>query len=205
MPKLKAFTTTAGFFDLAVAAPSMKAALEAWGAGSNLFHQGFAKESRDFDVVTATMAQPGVVLRRQVGTNGQFTRDATVSDSFVGRDNPPKRKTTPAPPKSADRKTDRKAALAYAKQAERRERQKRQEEVAQQKERERREKAIAAAESSLQQAEEAHDQAVKDIEKAQVALDRKAADEKARWERQKEKLQDALREARTPRHLRLIS
>ncbi len=32
----------AGFFDLAVAAPSMKAALEAWGADSNLFHQGAA-------------------------------------------------------------------------------------------------------------------------------------------------------------------
>jgi hypothetical protein len=29
-----------GFFDLAIAAPSMKAALEEWGANSNLFHQG---------------------------------------------------------------------------------------------------------------------------------------------------------------------
>jgi hypothetical protein len=32
-----------GFYDLAIAAPSMNAALEAWGASSNLFHQGFAK------------------------------------------------------------------------------------------------------------------------------------------------------------------
>ena len=31
--KLKTFTTSIGFFDLAIAAPSMKAALEAWGAG----------------------------------------------------------------------------------------------------------------------------------------------------------------------------
>ena len=38
--KLKTFETSLGFFDLAIAAPSMKAALEAWGADSNLFHQG---------------------------------------------------------------------------------------------------------------------------------------------------------------------
>jgi hypothetical protein len=46
MPKkLKVYQTSQGFFDLAVAAPSMKAALEAWGTSRNLFHQGFAKES----------------------------------------------------------------------------------------------------------------------------------------------------------------
>jgi colicin import membrane protein len=36
--KLKTYQTSLGFYDLAIAAPSMKAALEAWGAGSNLFH-----------------------------------------------------------------------------------------------------------------------------------------------------------------------
>jgi hypothetical protein len=41
----KSYLTSLGFFDLAVAAPSMKAALEAWGAGSNLFHQGKETES----------------------------------------------------------------------------------------------------------------------------------------------------------------
>ena len=53
--KLKTYTTSAGFFDLAVAAPSMKAALEAWGSKNNLFHHGFAKESEDPAVVAATM------------------------------------------------------------------------------------------------------------------------------------------------------
>ena len=43
--KLKTYQTSLGFFDLAIAAPSMKAALKAWGADSNLFHQGAAKES----------------------------------------------------------------------------------------------------------------------------------------------------------------
>ena len=65
--KLKTYETSLGFFDLAIAAPSMKAALEAWGADSNLFHQGAAKQSEDPDVVAATMAKPGVVLKASCG------------------------------------------------------------------------------------------------------------------------------------------
>ena len=53
--KLKTYQTSLGFFDLAAAAPSMKAALEAWGADSNLFHRGAAKQSEDPDVIAATM------------------------------------------------------------------------------------------------------------------------------------------------------
>ena len=69
--KLKTFQTSLGFYDLAIAAPSMKAALEAWGAGSNLFHQGVAKETDDPDVVAATMSKPGVVLKRgRTGVSG---------------------------------------------------------------------------------------------------------------------------------------
>ena len=74
--KLKTFTTSGGFFDLAVAAPSMKAALEAWGAESNLFHQGFAKQTEDEEIIAATMAKPGLVLRRPVGTNAAFSEHA---------------------------------------------------------------------------------------------------------------------------------
>jgi hypothetical protein len=68
--KLKTYQTSLGFFDLAVAAPSMKAALEAWGADSNLFHQGAARQSEDPHIVAATMAAPGVVLKRPVGSSG---------------------------------------------------------------------------------------------------------------------------------------
>jgi len=72
--KLKTYQTSLGFFDLAIAAPSMKAALEAWGADSNLFHQSAAKESHDPDIIAATMAKPGVVLRRPVGFRPTFQR-----------------------------------------------------------------------------------------------------------------------------------
>src|SRR6185369_14527932 len=76
--KLKTYQTSLGFFDQAIAAPSMKAALEAWGADSNLFHQGAARESDDPEVIAATMAKPGVVLRRPVGSNGPFGEHADL-------------------------------------------------------------------------------------------------------------------------------
>jgi hypothetical protein len=76
--KLKTYQTSLGFFDLAIAAPSMKAALEAWGADSNLFHQGAAKESDDPDVIAAAMKKPGVVLRRPVGSDGSFGEHAEL-------------------------------------------------------------------------------------------------------------------------------
>ena len=76
--KLKTYQTSLGFFDLAIAAPSMKAALEAWGADSNLFHRGAAKESDDPDVIAAAMAKPGVVLRRPVGSDGSFGEHAEL-------------------------------------------------------------------------------------------------------------------------------
>src|SRR5579871_5493653 len=75
---LKTFQTSLGFYDLAIAAPSMKAALEAWGAGSNLFHQGVAKETDDPDVVSATMSKPGVVLKRPAGSSGRFAENSDL-------------------------------------------------------------------------------------------------------------------------------
>jgi hypothetical protein len=46
MPRrLKTYQTSIGFFDLAIAAPSMKAAAEAWGSDTDVFKKGFAKES----------------------------------------------------------------------------------------------------------------------------------------------------------------
>src|ERR1700687_132998 len=82
--KLKTYETSLGFFDLAIAAPSMKAALEAWGADSNLFHQGAAKESDDPDVVAATMAKPGVILKLPLGSNGPFKEHAEPPTNLGG-------------------------------------------------------------------------------------------------------------------------
>jgi colicin import membrane protein len=79
MPKkLKSYVTSVGFFDLAIAAPSMKSALAAWGAQSNLFHQGIAKQSDDPEVIAATMAHPGIVLKRPVGSDRLFREHAEL-------------------------------------------------------------------------------------------------------------------------------
>ena len=101
--KLKTYQTSLGFFDLAIAAPSMKAALEAWGADSNLFHQGAAKESDDPDVIAATMEKPGVVLRRAVGSDGAFGEHAELPTNLGGGERPTK--ALPASRKAIDRRS----------------------------------------------------------------------------------------------------
>src|SRR5258705_9517270 len=88
--KLKTYQTSLGFFDQAVAAPSMKAALEAWGSDSNLFHQGAAKESDDPDVVAASMKKPGGILRRPVGSSGSFAEHAELPTDIAGGGTPTK-------------------------------------------------------------------------------------------------------------------
>src|ERR1700684_573881 len=154
--KLKTYQTSLGFLEHAIAAPSMKAALEAWGADSNLFHQGAAKESHDPDVIAATMAKPGVVLKRPVGSDGPFKEHAELprdiagdggakkTDRKVGSDGPQKHAK-----KTVDEAADRKASLAVEKERERRERERAKEEAAQRKERERRQEAVGRAQAAF--------------------------------------------------------
>jgi hypothetical protein len=124
--KLKAYQTSLGFFDLAIAAPSMKSALEAWGADSNLFHQGAAKKSDDPDVIAAAMKKPGVVLRRPVGSDGSFSEHAELPTDLGGggptkaarKSKDPKAKKPSSRP--VDKAAERKAALAFEKEQKRR-------------------------------------------------------------------------------------
>ncbi len=60
--KLKVFRTPIGFHDAYVAAPSQKAALEAWGADGNLFAQGIAEQVTDPELMEEPLASPGKVL-----------------------------------------------------------------------------------------------------------------------------------------------
>jgi hypothetical protein len=132
--KLRTYQTSLGFFEQAIAAPSMKAALEAWGADSNLFHQGAAKESTDPDVIAATMKKPGVVLKRPVGSDGPFGEHAELPKDLGLRE---RKKAAPKPSgrkakKSSnlpDEAADRKAAQGYERERQRRERQEAKEEA----------------------------------------------------------------------------
>lgn len=74
MPRpLKVFGTHIGFHDLIVAAPSMKAAAQAWHASPRIFAQGFARRVNDPQAVRAALAAPGMVLSKPHGEDGPYT------------------------------------------------------------------------------------------------------------------------------------
>lgn len=201
--KLKTYQTSLGFFDLAIAAPSMKAALEAWGADSNLFHQGAAKESDDPSVVAATMKKPGVVLRRPVGSDGSFSEHAELPTNLGDGKRPTKAARKSKGPKAkrpssrpVDEAAERKAALAYEREQKRRDVERAREEAARQKERERRQQAVDKAQAALDKAEQNHAKRSAAIQAEVEALQKRSQTEEARWDKEKERLQGALRRAR---------
>jgi hypothetical protein len=71
MPKLKVFCTTSGFHDQIVAAPSRPAALKAWGAKTDLFSMGVAKQVTDPKLVKKALAKPGEVIRLNRSGGGE--------------------------------------------------------------------------------------------------------------------------------------
>ena len=66
--KLKVFRTPIGFHDAYVAAPSQKAALEAWGAEGNLFAQGIAEQVTDPKLMEEALERPGEIIRKVRGS-----------------------------------------------------------------------------------------------------------------------------------------
>jgi hypothetical protein len=199
--KLKVFQTSLGFFDQAIAVPSMKAALEAWGADSNLFHQGAAKESTDPDVVVAAMAKPGVVLKRPVGSDVPFKEHAELpTDLGDGHANgrPRKRpaKLKKQPAGKTDHKAARKAALEYVKEEKQRKLERQRAEAAREKEGQRRQQAVDKAQAALDEAKSAHAEKSAAIDAEREALEKRSQAEDVRWENHKRKLEAALRRAR---------
>lgn len=79
--KLKTFKTSIGFYDLAIAASSMKAATEAWGTDPDIFRKGHAVQTDDPTIVKATTSAPGVVFRRPVGSDGKFVENAALPEA----------------------------------------------------------------------------------------------------------------------------
>lgn len=69
--KLKVFRTPIGFHDAFVAAPSQKAALEAWGSDSNLFAQGAAEQVTEPALMKVPLENPGQVVKVLRGTKAE--------------------------------------------------------------------------------------------------------------------------------------
>ena len=108
--KLKVFRTPIGFHDAYVAAPSQKAALEAWGADSNIFAQGIAEQVTDPELMEEPLASPGKVIKKVRGSadehlaelNRTPTRKKESGKEKGGDIVPPKRKGKPKPRPSRD-------------------------------------------------------------------------------------------------------
>src|SRR6266576_2423167 len=71
--KLKIFQTSLGFYELTIAAPFMKAALEAWGADSNLSIRAWQRKATKS---AAILSKFGVIHRRPIGSDGLFRETA---------------------------------------------------------------------------------------------------------------------------------
>lgn len=83
-PKLKVFRMAVGFHDAFVAAPSQKAAAEAWWSDTSVFSRGEAELVTDPELTKEPLANPGKVVKRLRGT-------AAEQIAALGPDEAPKR------------------------------------------------------------------------------------------------------------------
>lgn len=90
MPRLKVFCASSGFHDAIVAAPSRPAALKAWGARTDLFSMGVAKEISDPSIKKKALARPGEVIRLKRG-GGRDEAPAPKRKARPARQKPPSR------------------------------------------------------------------------------------------------------------------
>jgi hypothetical protein len=93
------------------------------------------RESADPDVVAATMAKPGVMLKRPVGSNGPFKEHAELPTNLGDATARSARKPAARKPKKtssrpADKAAEQKAAVAYEQEQKRRDRARAREEEA---------------------------------------------------------------------------
>lgn len=102
--KLKVFRTSTGFHDAYVAAPSRKAALEAWGAEKDLFASGLADLVTDPALAAEALKFPGRVIRRSRGSLAEQL--AALPQTKPAR---PPDKVAPPSPRKAKAPSPRKA------------------------------------------------------------------------------------------------
>jgi hypothetical protein len=116
--KLKVFSTPTGFHDAYVAAPSRKAALEAWGAEADLFARGSAEQVTDARLTAEPLARPGEVIRVSRGDLAAQLKalgpkkKPVASKKHAAR--PERQPAKPKPPPRRDKVDQAEAALEQA-------------------------------------------------------------------------------------------
>jgi len=179
--KLKTFVTESGFFELAVAAPSMKAALRDWGIDVNLFQQGLARETDDAAIVAAAEAVPGKVLRRPIGGKAQFGESAALPKVKGAPARSPMHKVKAAAKESvreSEREINRKKAKAKTVPLSRHPAVDLH--------------AIRQVRAALHQAEVRHGLKIAGLDEKRVALERNAEKLERKWQREKAKLEEKI-------------
>lgn len=89
--KLKVYRTVAGFNDAYVAAPSQRAALEAWGSDRDLFARGIAELVTDPALTAEPLASPGVVVKLSRGTTAEQINALPTPEPRAGQIDDPER------------------------------------------------------------------------------------------------------------------
>jgi hypothetical protein len=79
-----------------VAAPSQKAALEAWGSDSDLFAQKIAEQVTDSDLMYEALAYPGKIIRKLRGTTAEQVEALGVDAAKENAKRPAKAKAKPS-------------------------------------------------------------------------------------------------------------
>ncbi|HEX4693675.1 hypothetical protein [Sphingomonas sp.] len=97
MAKLKVFRTPIGFHDAYVAAPSRKAALEAWGSDKNLFARGMAEVVTDPALTKEPLAEPGKVIKRSRGSDEEQLAALGPSKGAGAKKTKPAKPAAPRP------------------------------------------------------------------------------------------------------------
>lgn len=147
--KLKVFRTPIGFHDAYVAAPSQKAALEAWGAESNLFAQGIAEQVTEPELMADALERPGEVVKTLRGSAEEQLAAAGRDQRARAKDRPSPR-PSPASGRGGKEKPSRPAAKKPRPRPSR--------------------AALDQAEQRLKQAEQEHRQALQALREEEEAL-----------------------------------
>ena len=181
MPRaLKVFRTPIGFHDAYVAAPTKKAALEAWGSTHDLFARGVAEIVTDPALTEEPLATPGKVIKRSRGTTAeQIAALPTVERpdrAASGDEDEPQRSTsakakakTPAKPKARPKPPPPRPSP----------------------------EALEAAEAELEAAGRRHEDDTRALAREQAALDRRRRDLERTQAAERAKFQEAVDRADT--------
>jgi hypothetical protein len=166
--KLKVYRTPIGFHDAYVAAPSQKAAIEAWGSDKDVFQRGRAELVTDPELAEEPLANPGKVIKRLRGTEAEQI-------AALGETGEPEKRTR----KSARAKPEEQAEAKPARKTKAKPPPKRKPRPSRAK--------LDEAEQALAEAEARHEQALKALREREAALarERKALETKRDEERER--------------------